>query len=82
MIRTILTNLFADKKASFAFARETIEELASLKQMIEEGAICSIVDQVLPMHQAAQAHRLVEAEQRRGAIVISIGEPEPEHSND
>jgi len=40
--------------------------------MIEEGTIKSIVDRVLPMDQAAEAHRLVETEQRFGAIVITI----------
>ncbi|MDA4847411.1 NAD(P)-dependent alcohol dehydrogenase [Hoeflea poritis] len=76
MLRTVLTNRFTDKHASFAFAGETIEELDTLRQMIEDGKIVSIVDRVLPMGEAATAHRLVETEQRNGAIVLSIGEPE------
>ena len=32
-----------------------------------------IVDRVFPMEQAADAHRLVETEQRLGAVVIAIG---------
>ncbi len=73
MFRSLFTNWFSDKSATFAFARETIEELAALREMIEEGSIQSIVDKVLPMEQAAEAHRLVETEQRVGAIVIEIG---------
>ena len=76
MLRTALTNRFTDKHASFAFARETMEELDTLRQMIEDGKIVSIVDRVLPMREAAKAHRLVETEQRNGAIVLSIGEPD------
>ncbi len=72
MLRTLLTNLFSDKSATFAFARESREELLSLKEMIEGGAVGSIVDKVFPMEQAAEAHRLVEAEQRCGAIVINM----------
>ncbi|MGI9411207.1 MAG: zinc-binding dehydrogenase, partial [Hyphomicrobiaceae bacterium] len=72
MIRSALTNRLTDKTASFAFARETHEELLSLKSMIEGGRITSIVDQVFPMHESAEAHRMVETEQRRGAIVILI----------
>jgi hypothetical protein len=32
-----------------------------------------IVDRVLPMEQIRQAHRLVETEQRQGAIVLAVG---------
>lgn len=72
MLRCLLTTRFTDKTATFAFARETREELLALKELAEAGRIVSIVDRVLPMEQAAEAHRLVEREERRGAIVIAI----------
>lgn len=72
MVRSLLTSWFTDKSASFAFAGETKEELQALAAMIEEGKIGPIVDRVFPMDKAAEAHRVVEAEQRRGAIVIAI----------
>jgi NADPH:quinone reductase-like Zn-dependent oxidoreductase len=74
MVRSIFTTRFTNKVASFAFARETKEELTVLKAMIEEGKIVSIVDKVYPMERAADAHRRVEAEQRLGAVVIAIGD--------
>ena len=72
MLRSVLTNWLTDKSASFAFARETREELQTLKAMIEDGTIIPIVDHTVPMEQAAEAHRLVESEQRCGAIVIDL----------
>ena len=72
MLRSAITNLFSNKKATFAFAKETKDELRILKEMIEDGTIKSIIDRVLPMEQAAEAHQLVETEQRLGAIVIDI----------
>jgi NADPH:quinone reductase-like Zn-dependent oxidoreductase len=72
MLRSFFTNRFTDKTSSFAFARETREELSALRDMIDAGKLRSIVDRVLPMEQAAEAHRLVESEERRGAIVIRI----------
>lgn len=75
MARVLLTNLFSDRTASFAFAGEKKEELETLRQMIDEGEIKSIVDQVFPMDRAAEAHHLVETEERIGAIVLAIGEP-------
>jgi NADPH:quinone reductase-like Zn-dependent oxidoreductase len=74
MIRSLFTSWLTDKSASFAFATESMGELETLKQMIEDGEIRSIVDKIYPMDEAAAAHRRVETEQRLGAVVISIGD--------
>ncbi len=73
MLRSLLTTRFTTKTATFAFARESREELMALTEMIEDGQINPIVDRVFPMEQAPDAHRLVETEQRLGAVVIAIG---------
>jgi NADPH:quinone reductase-like Zn-dependent oxidoreductase len=73
LIRAPFVGQFTSKTATCAFARETRDELLALKAMIEAGAIAPIVDRVLPMADAAEAHRLVESETRRGAIVLAIG---------
>ena len=72
MLRSVLTPLLTNKTVTFAFARETKEELLALKAWIEEGKIKPIVDKVYPMEQVTEAHRRVEAEQRLGTIVITI----------
>jgi len=72
MIRVPFTNCFTDKTASFAFAPETRKALAELKMKIESGQIGPIVDRTFSMEAAAEAHRLVETEARRGAVVIEI----------
>jgi NADPH:quinone reductase-like Zn-dependent oxidoreductase len=74
MLRSLLTTRLTRKTATFAFARESGEELLALTEMIEGGQIRSIVDRVFPMEQAPDAHRLVETEQRLGAVVIAIGD--------
>lgn len=73
LLRAPFVSRFTSKTATCAFARETKEELRDLTAMIEAGAIAPIVDRVLPMRDAAEAHRLVESEARRGAIVLAIG---------
>ena len=73
MLRSFFTTRFTDKTARFAFAGETKAALGTLKEMIEDGRIRSIVDRVYPMAQAVEAHRRVETEQRLGAVVIAIG---------
>ncbi len=71
MLRSVLTSTFTDKTVLFAFAGEKEDELRTLKKMIEEGEIKSIVDKIYPYEQAAEAHRRVETEQRLGIVVIS-----------
>jgi NADPH:quinone reductase-like Zn-dependent oxidoreductase len=73
MLRSVLTSLFTDKTAVFAFAGEKKEELFALRTMIEEGKIKSTVDKIYPLEQAAEAHRRVETEQRLGIVIISFG---------
>ena len=72
MLRSVLTSKFTDKTAIFAFARETEEELLTLKEMIEEGKIKPVVDQIYSFEQAAESHRRVETEKRLGTVVISV----------
>ncbi len=73
MLRSALTSKFTDKIVVFMFAGEKEEELMALKEMIEEGKIQPIVDKIFPLEQAPEAHRRVEAEQRLGPVVISMG---------
>jgi NADPH:quinone reductase-like Zn-dependent oxidoreductase len=75
MLRSVVTSLFTDKMATFAFAGETEEELLALKEMIEAGKIKAVVDKIYPPEQAPAAHRRVEAEQRLGIVVISMNKP-------
>jgi NADPH:quinone reductase-like Zn-dependent oxidoreductase len=72
MLRSLFTSRFTEKTSMFAFAGEREEELFAIKKMIEDGEINSIVDKIYPCEQAAQAHRRVEAEQRLGAVVLSL----------
>lgn len=72
MVRSVVTSRLTDKTARFTFARETKEELATLGTMIERGEVRPIVDRVYPLDQAADAHRLVEREQRLGAVVLQV----------
>ncbi|WP_316364896.1 NAD(P)-dependent alcohol dehydrogenase [Candidatus Thiodiazotropha sp. CDECU1] len=72
MLKSFMVSLFCDKQALFAFARETEEELNTLREMIEQGKIGPTVDRVYSIEEAAEAHRHVETEQRLGSIVISL----------
>ncbi|MGI8666083.1 MAG: NAD(P)H-quinone oxidoreductase [Jatrophihabitans sp.] len=42
--------------------------------LIESGQVRPVVDQVLPLAEAAQAHRVVEASTHIGKVVLSVGQ--------
>ncbi|WP_028671048.1 NAD(P)-dependent alcohol dehydrogenase [Saccharospirillum impatiens] len=72
MLRAALTNRFTRKKAVLSLAGEKQEELETLSDMIEAGAIKPLMDSIYPMQEAPEAHRRVETEQRVGCVVISM----------
>ena len=72
MIRCVITTKTTDKTARFAFAKETVEELETLKTMLAAGQITPVIDKLLPMESASEAHHLVETEKRLGAIVLTM----------
>ncbi len=72
MLRSVITSRFTDKSVRFAFAGEKEEELITLKEMIEERKINSVIDKAYPIHRVVEAHQRVEAEQRVGMVVLSF----------
>jgi NADPH:quinone reductase-like Zn-dependent oxidoreductase len=72
MFRSAITSNSTSKEVFFAFAGETEEELVTLRDMIEQDEIKPTVDKIFLMDQAAEAHRMVETEQRLGSIVLTI----------
>ncbi len=73
MLRAPIVNRRGNRRMHVEFARESAAALREVASMADDGMIRPIVDRVLPMDQAADAHRLVETEQRIGAIVLAIG---------
>lgn len=55
-------------------ASENRSVLGELADMIDAGEIRPIVDRVLPMDEVSEAHRLVETEERIGAIVLAVSD--------
>jgi len=70
---------FTDDRIHTATDGESRAALTELAAMVDEGKLVGIVDRVLPMEQAAEAHRLVDTEQRLGAVVLAIGPDAQQH---
>ena len=60
---SILVYLLGDEEAAIY--------AAIVSDMLERGALDARIQQVLPLAEVAHAHRLVEAGDRAGAVILS-----------
>jgi NADPH:quinone reductase-like Zn-dependent oxidoreductase len=72
LVQMLWTSMSGSKKVICMIAPGSVEDLRSVKELIEAGKIKAIIDRRFPMEQAAEAHSYVENGHEKGKVVITL----------
>lgn len=67
-----LTTLFSRQKVLFGVAIDNVENFNHVVRYVEQGAIRPLIGHRFPMDQVVEAHRVVDARRRRGAVILDF----------
>jgi len=72
LLQMIRTSVTGGKKVICALAAPKQEDLEFIRAFLEERKIKPVIDQTFPLEKAADAHRHVEAGNKKGNVVLTL----------
>lgn len=72
LLQMLWTSLVGGKRVVCVLAPERVEDLRTVRALIESGSLRSIIDRTYPLEQTADAHRYVESGQKQGQVAIAV----------
>ncbi len=72
MIKTLVLSWFVDQDMGVFLSHSSAEDLAVLRDMMQDGRVTPVVDRTYPLAEVADAMRYLEAGHARGKVIVTV----------
>lgn len=72
VFQMLWTSLVGGQRVICALSSENLKDLNFIKELAEAGHITPIIDRYYPLEKASEAHRYIEAGNKKGSVVLTL----------